>query len=80
MVDRHGGGKMKTKALVDGRWTLAFKDEESCKSAFSMILNELHSQSTEVERRLKPLLFDDDDPTNSIPLSNSSSRTFSNPL
>ncbi|KAK3031958.1 hypothetical protein RJ639_037119 [Escallonia herrerae] len=49
-------GKAKTKALVDGRWTLAFRDEESCKSALSMILEEANLQGNEVERRLKPLL------------------------
>ncbi|KAA8535829.1 hypothetical protein F0562_030851 [Nyssa sinensis] len=49
-------GKLTTKALVDGRWTLAFRDEKSCKSALSMILEEISLQSNEVERRLKPLL------------------------
>ena len=49
-------GKAKKKAPVDGRWTLAFKDNESCKSAFSMILEEIDLQSKEVEKRLKPLL------------------------
>ncbi|KAJ4964247.1 hypothetical protein NE237_024186 [Protea cynaroides] len=49
-------GKAKTKALIDGRWTLAFRDEEACKSALSMILEEMDLQSIEVERRLKPLL------------------------
>ncbi|KAG6769387.1 hypothetical protein POTOM_025018 [Populus tomentosa] len=49
-------GKAKTKAPVDGRWTLAFMDDESCKSAFSMILEEIDLQSKEVEKRLKPLL------------------------
>uniref|UniRef100_A0A5B6ZMZ0 FPL domain-containing protein n=1 Tax=Davidia involucrata TaxID=16924 RepID=A0A5B6ZMZ0_DAVIN len=49
-------GKVKTKALIDGRWTLAFRDEESCKSALSMMLEEITLQSNEVERRLKPLL------------------------
>lgn len=48
-------GKGKTKALVDGRWTLAFRDDESCKSALSMVLEETKLQSNEVERRLKPL-------------------------
>lgn len=48
--------KPKTKALVDGRWTLAFRDEESCKSALSMILEEVNHLSNEVLRRLKPLL------------------------
>ncbi|GFP84383.1 protein clec16a homolog [Phtheirospermum japonicum] len=49
-------GKVKSKALVDGRWTLAFRDEESCKNAMSMILEELKLQSDEVERILQPLL------------------------
>ncbi|KAJ7955850.1 Protein CLEC16A like [Quillaja saponaria] len=49
-------GKVKSKALVDGRWTLAFSDEESCKSALSMILEESILQINEVERRLKSLL------------------------
>ncbi|CAL8990468.1 unnamed protein product [Prunus brigantina] len=54
---RYGAyGRAKTKALVDGRWTLAFRDEESCNSALSMILEEISLQSNEVERRLKPLL------------------------
>ncbi|GAV59701.1 FPL domain-containing protein [Cephalotus follicularis] len=48
--------KVTTKALVDGRWTLAFGDEESCKFALSMILEEINIQSNEVMRRLKPLL------------------------
>ncbi|XP_021665915.2 protein TRANSPARENT TESTA 9 isoform X2 [Hevea brasiliensis] len=48
--------KMNTKALVDGRWTLAFRNEESCKIALSMILEEISQQSSEVERRLRPLL------------------------
>ncbi|KAH6794191.1 CLEC16A-like protein [Perilla frutescens var. hirtella] len=49
-------GKVKSKALVDGRWTLAFRDEESCKHAFSMILEEIKLQSCVVERSLQPLL------------------------
>ncbi|EEF43020.1 protein TRANSPARENT TESTA 9 [Ricinus communis] len=46
----------KTKALVDGRWTLAFRNEESCKIALSMILEEINLLRNEVERRLKSLL------------------------
>ncbi|KAL8100744.1 protein TRANSPARENT TESTA 9-like isoform X2 [Apium graveolens] len=49
-------GKTKSRALVDGRWTLAFPDESSCKSALSMIVEELNLQSSEVERMLRPLL------------------------
>ncbi|CAM8891940.1 unnamed protein product [Rhodiola kirilowii] len=48
-------GKAKAKALVDGRWTLAFRDESSCMSAFSMIMEETNLQINEVERVLKPL-------------------------
>ncbi|XP_047249607.1 protein TRANSPARENT TESTA 9 isoform X2 [Capsicum annuum] len=48
--------KVKSKALVDGRWTLAFRDEDSCKAAFSMIVEELNLLSNEVERRVKPML------------------------
>ncbi|KAH7674728.1 CLEC16A/TT9 N-terminal protein [Dioscorea alata] len=46
-----GFGKGKAKALVDGRWTLAFRDEQSCKLAESMIIEELHQLSSEVEKR-----------------------------
>jgi len=49
-------GKKKTKASVDGRWTLAFRDEETCKSAFVIIVEEINFLSNEVHRRLKPLL------------------------
>ncbi|KAK6147411.1 hypothetical protein DH2020_018323 [Rehmannia glutinosa] len=49
-------GKVKSKALVDGRWTLAFRDEESCKNALCMILEEIKLQNNEVERILQPLL------------------------
>lgn len=49
-------GKVKSKALVDGRWTLAFRDEESCKHAFSMVQDEIKLQSCAVERSLQPVL------------------------
>ncbi|XP_057429268.1 protein TRANSPARENT TESTA 9-like isoform X2 [Lotus japonicus] len=49
-------GKLKTKAFIDGRWTLAFRNEESCKSALLMIHEEINFLSDEVHRRLKPLL------------------------
>ncbi|CAL5184575.1 unnamed protein product [Lathyrus oleraceus] len=49
-------GKLKTKAFVDGRWILAFRDEESCKTAFLMILEEINYLCDEVHRRIKPLL------------------------
>ncbi|XP_073290404.1 protein TRANSPARENT TESTA 9-like isoform X1 [Primulina huaijiensis] len=48
--------KVKSKALVDGRWTLAFRDEEICKRALSMIVEEANLQSHQVESILKPLL------------------------
>ncbi|KAE8678806.1 Detected protein of unknown function [Hibiscus syriacus] len=46
----------RTKFLVDGRWTLAFRADESCKTAFSMILEEIELHSTEVERIPRPVL------------------------
>ncbi|XP_058068116.1 protein TRANSPARENT TESTA 9 isoform X2 [Magnolia sinica] len=58
-------GIAKAKALIDGRWTLAFRDELSCKSAESMILEEMNLQSSEVEKRLRPWL-DLDKPVHSI--------------
>lgn len=42
--------------MRDGRWTLAFSDEEICKNALSMIFEERSLQSNEVERRLRTLL------------------------
>ncbi|CAI9766435.1 unnamed protein product [Fraxinus pennsylvanica] len=64
-------GKVKLRALVDGRWILAFRDEESCKAALTMTLEEIRLQSHEVERRLKPLLelekdLDSSNPTQSM--------------
>ncbi|GMJ15608.1 green fluorescent seed 9, TRANSPARENT TESTA 9 [Hibiscus trionum] len=49
-------GETRIKSLVDGRWTLAFWDDESCKTALSMIVEEIDLQNTEVERRLRPVL------------------------
>ncbi|KAF2532595.1 hypothetical protein F2Q70_00031145 [Brassica cretica] len=43
--------KLKSKGLVDGRWTLAFRDDDSCSSACSMVLHEIDLQCREVERR-----------------------------
>ncbi|KFK40296.1 hypothetical protein AALP_AA3G356800 [Arabis alpina] len=47
--------KLKSKGLVDGRWILAFRDDESCYSAYSMVVQEIDLQCSEVERRLQPL-------------------------
>lgn len=68
-------GKAKARTLVDGRWTLAFRDEESCKSAVSLIHEEFNQQRQEVERRLKPLF----DPDNAIAPSESSSHHAETP-
>ncbi|MED6216513.1 Protein TRANSPARENT TESTA 9, variant 2 [Stylosanthes scabra] len=78
----HGKSK---KALIDGRWTLAFRDEESCKSAFMMIVEEMGLQSDEVHRRLKPLLnleMATDSSSSSVcdPDDSSSFRTHTNSL
>ncbi|XP_072989463.1 protein TRANSPARENT TESTA 9 isoform X2 [Typha latifolia] len=54
---KHDGfGKGKLQILVDGRWTLAFRDEQACKAAESMIIEEMNLQQREVEKRLRPLL------------------------
>ncbi|XP_042474111.1 protein TRANSPARENT TESTA 9-like isoform X2 [Zingiber officinale] len=44
------------KDFSDGRWTLAFRDEQACKAAESALIEELNMQRNEVEQRLKPLL------------------------
>ncbi|XP_047322573.1 protein TRANSPARENT TESTA 9-like isoform X2 [Impatiens glandulifera] len=51
-----GNSKVKSNGLVDGRWTLAFRTEASCKMALDMVMEEICSQNNEVERRLQPLL------------------------
>ncbi|KAJ9550806.1 hypothetical protein OSB04_014851 [Centaurea solstitialis] len=52
--------KLKSKSLVDGRWTLAFRDEASCKSALTMILEETDSQCKEIERRLRHMISEEE--------------------
>ncbi|KAL8153457.1 hypothetical protein V2J09_011217, partial [Rumex salicifolius] len=49
-------GRAKGRPLVDGRWTLAFRDQDTCKTAHSIILQEMEFQRKEVGRRIKPLL------------------------
>lgn len=63
-------GKGKQRALVDGRWTLAFRDDETCQSAVSIIRQELDLQTQEVERRIQPLFH----PENAIDQSEFSSH------
>lgn len=74
--------KVKTKALVDGRWTLAFRDEDSCNSALSMVLEEINLQRSEVERRLKPLFdlerYEDSSKPSARPSEASTSTSSSN--
>ncbi|KAF7008809.1 hypothetical protein CFC21_023487 [Triticum aestivum] len=48
-------GKTK-KYLVDGRWTLAFRDEQSCKAAEAMVIEEMKLQQDAVREQLKALL------------------------
>ncbi|KAM3366781.1 hypothetical protein ACQJBY_015856 [Aegilops geniculata] len=48
-------GKTK-KYLVDGRWTLAFRDEQSCKAAEAMVIGEMKLQQDAVREQLKALL------------------------
>ncbi|PKU63902.1 hypothetical protein MA16_Dca009886 [Dendrobium catenatum] len=51
-------GRSKTKVLVDGRWTLAFRDDQACKLAESMVIKEMHLLQNQVKEILKPLLED----------------------
>uniref|UniRef100_A0A0E0DBP3 FPL domain-containing protein n=1 Tax=Oryza meridionalis TaxID=40149 RepID=A0A0E0DBP3_9ORYZ len=44
------------KYLVDGRWTLAFRDEQSCKEAETMVIEEMKLQQGAVGEQLKLLL------------------------
>ncbi|KAL6851525.1 hypothetical protein ACP4OV_020458 [Aristida adscensionis] len=48
-------GKAK-KYLVDGRWTLAFSDEQSCKAAETMVIEEMKLQQDVIGKQLKPLV------------------------
>lgn len=48
-------GKTK-KYLVDGRWTLAFSDEQSCKAAEVMVIKEMKLQQDAVGKQLQPLV------------------------
>ncbi|KAG6542093.1 hypothetical protein Mapa_016511 [Marchantia paleacea] len=54
-----GTGGSRVKRLVDGRWTLAFSDEESCKNARVLVTEMIDTQSKLVKQVLAPLL----DPT-----------------
>ncbi|BBN04514.1 protein CLEC16A [Marchantia polymorpha subsp. ruderalis] len=54
-----GTGGSRVKRLVDGRWTLAFSDEESCKNARVSVTEMIETQSKLVKQVLAPLL----DPT-----------------
>lgn len=44
------------KDFSDGQWTLAFQDEQACKAAECVLIEELNMQRNEVEHSLKPLL------------------------
>ncbi|KAJ7522979.1 hypothetical protein O6H91_18G033200 [Diphasiastrum complanatum] len=49
-------GGARTRRLVDGRWTLAFPDEESCKKAKLAVVEKMSIQQNNVEEVLHPLL------------------------
>lgn len=51
----------KVKNLVDGRWTLAFDDAESCKHACDFIQDKLASQCQAIRHIVSPFLLTDDD-------------------
>lgn len=46
----------KAKGVVDGRWTVAFSDEQACKSAMSSVLEEMMMQRSAIQKELEPLL------------------------
>eukprot|EP00250_Pteridium_aquilinum_P000284 c10318_g1_i1 orf=684-2747(+) len=50
------GGRPKSRRLVDGRWTLAFPDEKTCKYAQTAVLEEIDIQRLAVQQVLEPLL------------------------
>ncbi|KAG8063993.1 hypothetical protein GUJ93_ZPchr0004g39941 [Zizania palustris] len=68
-------GKTK-KHLVDGRWTLAFRDEQSCKAAETMVIEEMKLQQDAVREQLK-LLVEFDMPADGLPHPCSSHETTS---
>lgn len=41
--------KLKSNGLVDGKWTVAFRSDEFCHSAYSMVAHEMDLQCSEVE-------------------------------
>lgn len=51
-----GGGRPRTRRLVDGRWTLAFADDKTCKYAQEAVLEEIEIQRLAVQQVLEPLL------------------------
>eukprot|EP00249_Psilotum_nudum_P022735 c28628_g1_i1 orf=260-2767(+) len=51
-----GAGRSRIKKLVDGRWTLAFLDEQTCEHAKTAVLEDMAIQSSAVENVLEPLL------------------------
>ncbi|KAL3683721.1 hypothetical protein R1sor_001743 [Riccia sorocarpa] len=51
-----GTGGSRVKRLVDGRWTLAFPDEQSCKQAKGLVAEMIEIQSQLVKQVLDPLL------------------------
>jgi len=52
----HGLEGQQTKRLADGRWTLAFADEQSCRKAQLAVMEEIHVQGNAVRTMLEPVL------------------------
>lgn len=55
-VGKMGTGRSRARRLVDGRWTLAFPDEKTCKHAHAVVMKEMGIQRMLVEQVLEPLL------------------------
>lgn len=49
-------GRPRVRRLVDGRWTLAFPDEKTCKYAQTAVLEEMDIQRSALQQVLEPLL------------------------
>ncbi|MCO5602768.1 hypothetical protein L7F22_056906 [Adiantum nelumboides] len=55
-IARAGSGRPRARRLVDGRWTLAFADEKTCKYAQEVVLEEIEIQRLAVQQVTEPLL------------------------
>lgn len=50
------GSRAQGKRLADGRWTLAFTDEQQCRRAQLAVMEEIYIQGNAVRTMLEPVL------------------------